>query len=234
MNVIDRLDAEWERLLTCPRMHEALHRWGRETPVLAFTDLAALVAVVERARVHDEAADAVLAALARRAGDDGRAARVLLQLLLPGCKSLVARLQIGDHDERAALVVAAAYDRIRTYRVERRPTRVAANVLLDVRHRLLRSASDVSRRRHVALDALPERLAPTVGPGPEPAREAVALLGWAVRHGHLDRSSARLIALTRLAGVPVADLARAEGTSQQTVRRRRLRAEERLRALVAA
>lgn len=233
MNVIDRLDAEWSGLARCRDMRAALEDWAREDPALAFDGPAALVAAVEQSRADTAGTDRILAALARRAPGDGRAARVLLQLLLPGCKALVARLQIGDHDERAAVVVAAAYDRIRTYPIDRRPAKIAANILLDVRHRLLRTAPDTSRR-HVALHVLPEGVLPVAAADAEPAAEIMSLLSWAVRQGHLDRASARLIALTRLVGVPVADVAAAEGASEQTVRRRRLRAEERLRAAVAA
>lgn len=234
MNVIDHLESEWAVLARCPRMAETLARWGGEDPALRFDDLTSLVTSVERRDAGARATDRILAALARRAPADVGAARVLLQLLLPGCKSLVRRYRIGDRDERAAFVAASAYDRIRTYPIERRPEKIAANVLLDVRHRLIRSAVEVSRCRHVALHTVPDAALPPVAGGPDPASEVVALLTWAVRHGHLDRDGARLIALTRLAGVPVADLAAAEGASEQTLRKRRLRAEERLRAAVAA
>ncbi|MBI2168815.1 MAG: hypothetical protein HYU28_04835 [Actinobacteria bacterium] len=229
MNVLDRLDHEWETLARSPRMERALARWGAEAPELRFPTLTALVASVERRDAAGDVTDRVLAGLARRAPHDRDAARVLLQLLLPGCKALLKRYQIGDRFERAAVIAAAAIDRIRTYPIERRPRKIAANVLLDVRHSLLATARDAER--HVSLHRVGEMDLPAVGGVVAPAVEVVGLLGWAVRSGHVDRESARLIALTRLAGVPMADLASEHGESEQTLRKRRLRAEGRLRAL---
>jgi hypothetical protein len=65
------------------------------------------------------------------------AARALLQALVPGLHRL-ARTVGGGSDEAAAELVALAWARIVTYPFERRPGRVAANVLLDVRKTYLR------------------------------------------------------------------------------------------------
>lgn len=231
-NVIDALDAEWQRARRSRTYGEALARWAVTESALRFPSLDHLVAAVERRDLPPAATDRVLAALARRAPTDPAAARVLLQLLLPGCKRLVAQYRfLAEPAEVAAVVVAAAYDRIRTYPIERRPARIAANVLGDVRQRLLRSLG--VRRDAVALDALPESALPPAPPAGDDG-DALALLTWAVRSGHLDAPSARLIALTRVAGFGVGELARRAGTSGQTLRKRRSRAEARLRAVVAA
>jgi DNA-directed RNA polymerase specialized sigma24 family protein len=187
---------------------------------------------VERRDLDPAEADRVLAALACRAPEDTLAARVLLQLLLPGCKALVRRYGGSDPEERAGTVVAAAWDRIRTYPIDRRPLRIAANVLLDVRQRVVRGFS--RRPRPVSLDAIPhDAVLASSDPGDE-SDGAASLLAWGVRHGHLDHETARLIALTRLAGVQVSELARETGTDAQTLRRRRLRAEQRLRRALEA
>ncbi|HVM40054.1 MAG TPA: hypothetical protein VM618_04645 [Acidimicrobiia bacterium] len=232
MNVIEQLDAEWRCLVHSRRGAAALAGWRSDDPAFDFPDLASLVRYVERRDQGPEAADAVLAALARRAPTDGMAARTLLQLLLPGCKAMLRGVHPRDRHERAALVVAVAYDRIRTYPIDRRPRRIAANVLLDTRQRVGRTA--FVGEPTVPLDAVSERRLATATGDPEPGAELVRLLGVAVRRGILTAETARLIALTRVAGVPIADVARSEGTSEQTVRRRRLRAEERLRRAVAA
>jgi hypothetical protein len=229
MNVIDALDTEWAALTRSRALRDTLVRWGEEDPALDIADPAALVARVERRDASPAEADRILAALAARAPVDDTAARVLLQLLLPGCKALVRRYFVADWDEGAATVVALAYDRIRTYPIERRPARVAANVLLDVRQRVLRSL----RRAPSTVSLRSDRR--TVGPpAREPATELAEVFRWALRNGHLDERAMRLIVLTRLAGVPVARVAADEGTSEQTLRQRRLRAERRLRRAVAA
>lgn len=230
MDVMDQLDAEWRALGRSPDMLAALERWGDADPVLRFRDLDALVTRVERRDADPAATDAILSALARRAPHDRRAARVLLQLVLPGCKALVRCHPIGERRERSALVAAAAWERIRTYPIERRPTKVAANVIADVRHRLLRTTRAAT---WTPIERVPERLLPLVS-GPERATEAIGLLAAAVRTGVIDHESARLVLLTRVVGVEMAEISKVEGTSQQTLRRRRLRAEARLRTLAAA
>lgn len=232
MNVIDQLDDEWRVLVHSRELRRSLRSWAREDRALAFSSPARLVAEVERRDRHPRHADVVLAALARRAPTDDLAARTLLQLLLPGCKAMVRRYHFGEPDERAGFVVSAAWDRIRTYPFDRRPAKIAANVLLDVRQRLLRGLHR-PEARDMALEDLPESTLPTPEGSQDPGAESVAMLGWAVRQGHLDREAAHLIVLTRLGGFEVNELAARQGTKPQTLRRRRLRAEERLRRAVA-
>lgn len=230
-NVIDVLDAEWDELVRSPRLAEALGAWAEDEPALRFESPAALVEQTER-RDRPADADAVLAALARRAGTDDLAARVLLQLVLPGCKRLLRLYGRRDPEEWAALIVSTMWDRIRHYPVDRRPERVAANLLLDVRHRTIRA---VRRHRPTApLYGLAEHDLPAVDPGPGAAAEAVSAVGAAVRRGRIDLDDARLVVLTRLGEVTVTEVAEHAHTSEQTVRKRRHRAEARLRAVVAA
>ena len=59
-------------------------------------------------------------------------------------------------------------------------------------------------------------------------------MSWAVKAGVLDEDAARLITMTRLGGVSVSEVAGLTGEKEQTVRKRRLRAEARLREVVGA
>lgn len=230
-NVIDVLDAEWEELVGSPRLAAALGDWAEDEPALRFESPAALVEQTER-RDRPADTDAVLAALARRAGTDDLAARFLLQLVLPGCKRLLRLYGRRDPEEWAALIVSTMWDRIRHYPVGRRPERVAANLLLDVRQRVIRA---VRRHRPTApLHGLAEHDLPAVDPGPGAAAEVVGAVGAAVRRGRVDLDDARLVVLTRLGEVTVAEVAEHARTSEQTVRKRRRRTEARLRAVVAA
>lgn len=210
----------------------ALQGWQRSDPVLApYPSIAHLVSAAEE---RDAAkSDRILASLIRHAPADDAAARLVLQLLLPGVKAMLRTGRIGDHEERTAVVAAALFDRVRTYRIDRRPEHIAANVLMDVRSKLLRWNQE-RYRRHRELRPLPESLTPAVPGGPGPRDEAVSMLAWAVQRGHIDKGAARLIALTRLGGLTVAAVAAADGENEQTVRRRRLRAEKRLRQLTMA
>jgi class 3 adenylate cyclase len=90
--------------------------------------LADLDELLERRR-DDQAAPAVLRALAVLAPADDLAARTLLQALLPGLVRLAGMVGYGDP---AAIeeMVSLAWERIRTYPAGRRGS-VAANVLFD-------------------------------------------------------------------------------------------------------
>lgn len=145
--LIDRLDAEWEWLSRSRRGTRALHRWAEVDGELRdFDDLADLVKFVHR---RDRAceADRILYRLVCRALTDDLAARTVLACMMPGAKNLTCGYlwAHADADESAAAVVAAMWERIRTYPCERRPAKVAANIQLDTRQRISRGAARDAR-----------------------------------------------------------------------------------------
>ena len=227
MTVFELLEQEWARL-RCDRL--AARRLADVCAVAGGAlSLADVEAYVRSA--GPEEADAVLLALVRRAvGGDDLAARVLLQLLLPGTRNLARRWwSLGDHDERAAAAVAAVYARIRRYPLARRPGRIAANVLLDAARDLRRAVPPTA----TCTSADPAVLAGVAGerasaPPDTAAVELAAVLCDAVDDGTLDRRDAQLIAQSRIAGHRVADLAVRHGLGSRTLWDRRQRAERRL------
>ena len=265
--VFAMLDAEWATLAPTPvpapwRHHPALARTGALQP-----SLGDLLQATER-RGDPEASDQILAALAHLAtttdGDndnsdgadhDPLAARVLLQMLLPGAKALARRLGwLGDTQERAAAITATLYEQIRTYPITRRPARIAANLLADTQQRLIRRSglgsgigtgtpsrggTTLAAVLPLSLDALAaggEAALPALPPaGPTPAEELLALLAWAVRAGALTAAQARMIGQSRIADVPCEQLGAVAGLGAHSLRRRRQRAEQTLgRAASAA
>jgi hypothetical protein len=222
--VFDLLDAEWRRL-------GASRAAARRLPDVC--DLAGgartLAGVEAYVRAGGpEAADRVLVALAARAvhhPDDPLPARVLLQLLLPGARNLARRWwALGDADERAAAAVAAVYHRIRTYPIERRPGRVAANVLLDAARELRRAVPKVPTMP-LAEPRVAERLDTA-----NAAVELAEVLRDAVADGVIDAADAQLIARSRIAGHRVADIATTHRLGTRALWDRRQRAEHKLAA----
>ena len=139
--LIDRLDAEWEWLSRSRKGSRALHRWAEQDAELReFHDLAELVQFVHR---RDRACegDRVLYRLVCRAITDDLAARTVLACMMPGAKNLTGGYlwAHADAEESAAAVVAAMWERIRSYPVDRRPRKVSANLTLDTRQRVWRT-----------------------------------------------------------------------------------------------
>lgn len=224
------LDHDWCHQASRPRSRQALRHWADTQPALSpFSDLDQMLVHVHR-RGHPATSDRVLAALASLAPADDLAARALLQALLPGLKALTHSFGWrGDHEETAATVVAACWERIRTYPIERRPRRIAANILLDTRQRVVRQynlsiceANETSPEEIVSAEA-----------AAHPGVELLGHVGDALRRRCLDPDEARLILLTRLADVPLSRIAVGSGRGPETLRRRRRAAEARLGAAVA-
>ena len=228
-SVFDQLDRDWGHVADDRAI---AHRLPGACAAAGATTLADVERFVRAASPED--ADRVLAALAADAIDrddvpgDRLAARALLQLLLPGVRRLARTWwALGDPDERAAAAVAAVYDRIRHYPLDRRPRRIAANVLMDAAGDLRRAA-----RKARASQAGPDTGHLPSGewdlPSPpitHPALELVDALADAVGRGLVSPEDAGLIAASRIAGKSLSEIARQRGAKLRTLQWRRQRAE---------
>jgi hypothetical protein len=220
--VFELLEREWVELANDSRLGGELQAACEAADGSA--TLGQLEQYVRDAQPQD--ADRVLVSLVARAVDrDALAARVLLQLLLPGARRLARRWwALGDQDERAAAAVAAVYERIRQYPLDRRPARVAANVLMDAGLDLRRATRGLGPTCQLPAEH-------SVVPVEHAALELAHLLVDAVADGVISAADAELIAASRIAGTRLADLAARQGRHLRTLQYRRRRAEH---ALVAA
>lgn len=231
--VFHALDRSWATLVHSPDAAAALDRWSAE-PALAAPDLDALVDRIWAAAKPD--ADRAHAALAARAPVDETAARVLLQVLRPGLRNLGRRLALGgSFDDVDHEIVALAWERIRTYPIDRRPAAIAANVLLDVRKSYVRDVLEPERLR---LEFVRDNLGPTTPSAEHEAldafepslRRAHERLVAAVDSGVITPLSARVVWRTRVQQDDDADVAAELGVAVRTLQRRRQRAERELAA----
>lgn len=230
--VFTQLDREWAAMTryrsTGIELAEACALAQVATP-------ADLVSAVRRA---DPAhADSVLASLARRsrAGSD-TAARALLQLLLPGTCRLAARWwALGTSEERAAAAVAAVYERIHQYPIDRRPARIAANVLLDANQDLARAARKLTLECQRTAPTDPDRLvARRAEEAVSAADELRDVVDDAVAAGQVPAKWAALIVATHIEGDDLPSIARRTGIPVRTLQWRRRTAEAALVAGAAA
>lgn len=133
---MSRLGDEWSRLARRPACIRQANHWG--LPGGPFDHLNV---VLERCGFdqpgNDDGHDECLSALVRIASHDDLAARVVLQRILPGLVSIaVRRAPITTNGLTGAfdLVVSAAWLVIRQFPIDRRPRRVAANLLMDIEY----------------------------------------------------------------------------------------------------
>ena len=224
-DVVSRLEREW--LALSRSIAVRLPEWGARERVLARFDSAdELIRFLLRPGPW-AARDAVLAALLAQARTEPLAARVVLAALLPGLKRIAEQviLDARDREELWQLLLACAWERIRGYPLERRPRRIAANLLLDARRRALDAFTRERGLRARLAPAAPPPLPTTADPA---GGDVEVLLAWAVRAGALSAHEARLILETRYYGVSLASIATARGASYDALRIRRRRAERRL------
>jgi DNA-directed RNA polymerase specialized sigma24 family protein len=224
-DVVSRLEREW--LALSGPVSRRLPEWGAREPALArFRSPDELIRFLLRPGPW-AARDAVLAALVAQARVEPLAARVVLAALLPGLKRIAEEviLDARDRDELWQLLLACAWERIRGYPLERRPSRIAANLLLDARRRALDAFTRERGLRARLAPAAPPPLPATAEPA---GGDVEVLLARAVRAGALSAEEARLILETRFYGVSLASMATARGASYDALRIRRRRAERRL------
>jgi hypothetical protein len=222
---IVQLATTWRRGLAGKRLAERLRIWGETEPALRRfgADPSRLFAFLRTEASAER--DLVFCALLRCAKSDQLAGLVVLEALLPGFKASLGRTLIaaGEGDELLALMLANAWQQIVGYPVERRPSRVAANLLLDIRKRTLQQLPRHCRDRTQPLAGREASMARRgeVSDLELPLRRAVAA-------GALTQAEAELIVRTRVDKVPLPRLAIELGVAYITLYQRRARAERRL------
>ena len=229
--LVRRLDAEWRVLAPSRLLRDRLHAWEAQDHRLAFDDGDQLVAAAQRRDASSWAdRDKVLTALLERASDDAVARRVALQVVLPGLKSLVNGIRGWDVEERAARVVATALDVISWCATEPAGTPPSFRIYTNTRRRVLRSAV---RARTEPVTFVDDYSGLDAGAdtteGTAEAQRFDQLVEWVQQRGDVREDAARLVVMTRAAGFSMDELAAAENINPQTLRRRRLRTERRVR-----
>ncbi len=236
------LNQEWYRLSTDPDTAARVSSWS--APLARYGDAVTLLEAVGRdGGLPMAVADQLLAELVRVGRHDSLAVRIALQRVLPGLVGAAVRRAAGQRQRRQFLfddLVANAWLVIRTYPLERRPIKIAVNVLRDaeyltcVRPARLRSATE--RPVHVrpesrqllpcGLDGRPEDHA-------DAASELAAVLADGVASG-LGRRDVAMLGSVALGGWSAGEVAHRFAVTTRTVRNRRVSTTAALAALVAA
>lgn len=206
------------------QMSPTRRQWRRWTRFEA--DLATSIFEDVRRELLDEAVppdrkDDLLAALLRSAQRDGEAAITVVICLLPGlCRAIRRFAPSLDPEEAWAELIVALCEKVRLYPLDRRPRRIAANLLWDATRQLLRAVRANQRwTAHVA------ELDTAHGADGEPALSLDGLWDLAVDAGVLSQLDVALINATRVGGMRLNAAAHLLGVNYEAAKKRRQRAE---------
>jgi hypothetical protein len=185
---------------------------------------AELDALLASTQGNNDLADQNLAAVVGRAATDQTMARLVLHRLMPGLISVAKRranLAPGTFSEILHDLVANAWIAVCTYPLDRRPRKIAANLVRDIEYNTF---TQQSRLRRVATDSvadLPERSA---SGSTNPGEDVLSVLA-AARNAGANPDGLRLLGELAVAGRSVGELAERYGVSPRTILNRRLAAE---------
>jgi hypothetical protein len=135
--MVTRLQTQWDEITRSPASLAHARPWFPETTIDSLDDVLTLVGF--RGRRDDRDGDAHLLRLVALARTDDLAARVVLQRILPGLVAAALRRTrycTSQVHEVFSDLAAAAWLLVRTYPLERRPTKVAANLLRDAEYQV--------------------------------------------------------------------------------------------------
>lgn len=238
-----RLNDDWTRLAANPAARRQVASWPVGDPPRTYDGPDELLAAAGlEGGLPMAAADRVLADVVARAANDALAARIVLQRLVPGLVLAAVRRTAGRPGQRQGLfdeLAATAWVVIRTYPLDRRPIKIAVNLLRDaeyhtcVRPVRLRAASEVPVdepfdlvERHAQVDGRP------VERGRSATEEVAEVLDAGVRAG-LPADDLGLVRRLYLEGRSTADVAAELGVTPRTVYNRKMAALARLAAVAS-
>ncbi len=148
--MLDDVVREWDRWAASPRATRTIRQWAEADPALTGWTPDQLRS--PRSSARTDAMQGALVALAQR--DQAAAVRTLMVQLRPGLVGLTRRTMgrlgpggqsVGSRGEAEAEVLSAFGETLVRHRLDRRPTKIAANLLLDTHQRLWRAAGREQR-----------------------------------------------------------------------------------------
>jgi hypothetical protein len=225
-----RLDREWAHLARRPEVLERVRSWHLTDRSFASLDEFLVLAGYRVAATAE--ADHLLAGVVAVGADDPLAVRIVLQRILPGLLAITREEQQRDpRIDAFDLVVGEAWIAITRYRVDTRPSGVAARLLSDARHRAFtchrrrRVVEEVATPRESLLDVIDEPVTAAFD-------EVVGVLSEARQRGLDDESLVTIREFLRHGSS--ANVAGATSRSPRSIRYRHRRAVARVRRLVVA
>ena len=237
---IQLLQRDWNTTLTLPGFSDSISRWTSSNPALAAKTIPEIIQLITQPQpAHQRLRDQALNCLLWHSSNP-ISQKAVLQSLLPQVIYLIdgnAKPSNLDLDEHAAHVVGLATEQIVHFNRHDVVcvhwwlyTSIRRELIRDVqaRRRLLLQEQSASQdyleaceqeREHCLLQA----------PAGDGSSDLDYLVELIAQVGRLDRQQAEIIVLTRTGTQSITGLAEQTGLSPDTLRKQRLRAENKLR-----
>lgn len=236
---IQLLTAHWESVSKSPELNRSVRQWTSSHPDLLDKATREIIELVARpcwsyVKVRDE----VLRCLLRHR-TNALSQRVVLQSLLPQVIHIADRLGKGDPDEMVAYVVSVASEQIAQFS---RPDIVCIHWWLyqSIKRQVERTTLSFEYHRrdeyclgqggeHAEIGAQSGIYQQASSLGGGNLDELIALI---TERGGIGRREAEIIVLTRTDTVSISAMSSALGMAPDTLRKKRLRAETKLRRML--
>lgn len=223
--------AEWDRLARSRAVLRHVNSWEFLTTPVSHIDEVLEVCGFGK-RIDDSVADQMFLCLVRLAAHDELAARVTLHRVLPAIMAIAKRRgRIHPNGPYAAMsdLLTTAWEVIRTYPCERRPRKVAANIVRDIEYFTYVRDARLKRVTEVCVES-DHSFGATPDSDPTAADELCEVLADAAAAG-LDPNDLSLLR-RYAAGESTQTIAESLGLSPRTVRNRRRAALDEVRRRV--
>lgn len=229
------LQNEWQKVADSEELFASVKRWTHGNPLLAHRTPAEIISFVvqpgwQRERKRDEALGCLL-----EHSHEPLSQLMVIQSLLPQVTHLINRSRIHEADEFAAYVIAIVTEMISSWQKQDivcvhwwlyRNIQTRVTQIMQIWQQFWQHETEINE---TLMEEEPELM---TEPASEPGASASLpdLIALVMQQGSLDRLTAELVVLTRTGCLSVETISRTTGLAPQTLRRRRLRAEKRLRA----
>ena len=234
-NTIRYLQDQWQRVADSEELFASVRRWTHHHPLLASRSPGEIISLVvqpgwDRERKRDEALGCLL-----QHSHEPLSQLMVIQSLLPQVTHLIDRSWISDADEFAACIIAMIAEMISSWQKQ---DIICVHWWLyrNIQTRVLQSKQMWRQfwQHETQMNETPmeerAKLIPEPAPEPGTSTSLPDLISLVMQQGDLDRLTAELVVLTRTGCLTVESMSRTTGLTPQTLRRKRLRAEERLRS----
>lgn len=224
-NTMQRFDKDWGQLHKSQKTVRELQSMISTNAYLRNSKPEEILTLVGSTKdVSHKDRDPILTGLFDFIGENELASRLILQSLRPQIGYLIRNTNFADIEERASTILFLATERILSWRPK---SDQFCHLSL---YRSIYRSTMTSAKKWYHWENKNKSIEPENVRSESPDFISIhGLIDWVSEYGKVDQPTAKMIVLTRGKYLSMDDVSRDCGVSQQTLRQRRLRAENNIR-----